>query len=56
LLPPLIIEEPDIADAIDRIDRAAGRIERAQREKPPPYPPPHAEEGRDWGKAAKVDS
>jgi len=33
MLPPLIIEEPDIADAIDRIDRAAGRIERAQREK-----------------------
>jgi ornithine--oxo-acid transaminase len=33
LLPPLIIEEPDIADAIGRIDRAAGRIERAQREK-----------------------
>jgi acetylornithine/N-succinyldiaminopimelate aminotransferase len=33
LLPPLIIEEPEIADAIDRIDRAAARIERAQREK-----------------------
>jgi acetylornithine/N-succinyldiaminopimelate aminotransferase len=33
MLPPLIIEEPDIADAIDRIDRAAKRIERAQREK-----------------------
>src|SRR5258705_3013916 len=29
----LIIEEPEIADAIDRIDRAAARIERAQREK-----------------------
>jgi acetylornithine/N-succinyldiaminopimelate aminotransferase len=33
MLPPLIIEEPEIADAIDRIDRAAMRIERAQREK-----------------------
>ena len=33
MLPPLIIEEPDIADAIGRIDRAAERIERAQREK-----------------------
>jgi acetylornithine/N-succinyldiaminopimelate aminotransferase len=33
MLPPLIIEEPDIADAIGRIDRAAARIERAQREK-----------------------
>ena len=33
MLPPLIIEEPEIADAIDRIDRAAVRIERAQREK-----------------------
>jgi acetylornithine/N-succinyldiaminopimelate aminotransferase len=33
MLPPLIIEEPDIADAIDRIDRAAGRVERAQYEK-----------------------
>ena len=33
MLPPLIIEEPDIAEAVDRIDRAAGRIERAQREK-----------------------
>jgi acetylornithine/N-succinyldiaminopimelate aminotransferase len=33
MLPPLIIEEPDIADAISRIDRAAGRIERMQREK-----------------------
>jgi acetylornithine/N-succinyldiaminopimelate aminotransferase len=33
MLPPLIIEEPEIADAVDRIDRAAGRIERAQREK-----------------------
>jgi acetylornithine/N-succinyldiaminopimelate aminotransferase len=32
LLPPLIIEEPEIAEAIDRIDRAAGRIERGQRE------------------------
>jgi acetylornithine/N-succinyldiaminopimelate aminotransferase len=33
MLPPLIIEEAEIADAIDRIDRAAMRIERAQREK-----------------------
>jgi acetylornithine/N-succinyldiaminopimelate aminotransferase len=33
MLPPLIIEEPDIADAIERIDRAAGGIERARREK-----------------------
>jgi acetylornithine/N-succinyldiaminopimelate aminotransferase len=33
LLPPLIIEEADIADAIERIDRAAGRLERARREK-----------------------
>jgi acetylornithine/N-succinyldiaminopimelate aminotransferase len=33
LLPPLIIDEPEIADAVDRIDRAAGRIERGQRDK-----------------------
>ena len=33
LLPPLIIEEAEIADAVDRIDRAAERIERAQRER-----------------------
>jgi acetylornithine/N-succinyldiaminopimelate aminotransferase len=33
LLPPLIIEEAEIADAVDRIDRAAERIERARREK-----------------------
>src|SRR5262249_50210496 len=33
MLPPLIIEEPEIADAIDRIDRAAKRIECALREK-----------------------
>ncbi len=33
MLPPLIIEEPEIADAVDRIDRAAGRIEQVQREK-----------------------
>jgi len=33
MLPPLIIEEPEIADAIGRIDRAAERVERAQREK-----------------------
>jgi hypothetical protein len=56
LLPPLIIEEPDIADAIDRIERAAGRIERAQREKPLTYPSPHAGVGRVEEKAAKVDS
>jgi acetylornithine/N-succinyldiaminopimelate aminotransferase len=33
LLPPLIIEEPEIADAVDRIDRAAGRIEQARRDR-----------------------
>jgi acetylornithine/N-succinyldiaminopimelate aminotransferase len=33
LLPPLIIDEPEIADAVDRIDRAAGRIERVRRDK-----------------------
>jgi acetylornithine/N-succinyldiaminopimelate aminotransferase len=33
LLPPLIIDEPEIADAADRIDRAAARIEQAQRDK-----------------------
>jgi acetylornithine/N-succinyldiaminopimelate aminotransferase len=33
MLPPLIIDEPEIAEAIERIDRAAGRIEQAQREK-----------------------
>jgi len=33
MLPPLIIDEPDIADAVERIDRAAGRLERARREK-----------------------
>jgi acetylornithine/N-succinyldiaminopimelate aminotransferase len=32
LLPPLTVEEGDIADAAERIDRAAGRIERAQRD------------------------
>ena len=32
MLPPLTIEEADIADAIGRIDRAAERIERAQRD------------------------
>src|SRR5262252_8280313 len=45
LLPPLIIEEPDIADAIDRIDRAARRIERA-----------HQEKKQDGKEVAKVDS
>ena len=33
LLPPLIIEEAEIADAVDRIDRAAERIERVRRER-----------------------
>jgi acetylornithine/N-succinyldiaminopimelate aminotransferase len=33
MLPPLIIDEPEIAEAIARIDRAAERVERAQREK-----------------------
>jgi acetylornithine/N-succinyldiaminopimelate aminotransferase len=33
LLPPLTIEEDEIADAVARIDRAAERIERAAREK-----------------------
>jgi acetylornithine/N-succinyldiaminopimelate aminotransferase len=32
LLPPLIIEEPEIADAAGRIDRAAARIEQARRQ------------------------
>jgi acetylornithine/N-succinyldiaminopimelate aminotransferase len=32
LLPPLIIDEPEIAEAVDRIERAAEQIERAQRE------------------------
>jgi acetylornithine/N-succinyldiaminopimelate aminotransferase len=33
MLPPLIIDEPDIADAVERIGRAAERIEHMQREK-----------------------
>ncbi len=33
LLPPLIIEEAEIADAMDRIDRAAERIERVRWER-----------------------
>jgi acetylornithine/N-succinyldiaminopimelate aminotransferase len=33
MLPPLIIEEPEIAEAVDRIDRAATSIERAHRER-----------------------
>jgi acetylornithine/N-succinyldiaminopimelate aminotransferase len=33
LLPPLIIEEHEIAEAVSRIDRAAERIERAARDK-----------------------
>jgi acetylornithine/N-succinyldiaminopimelate aminotransferase len=32
MLPPLIIEEPEIAEAIHRIDSAATRVERSQRE------------------------
>ncbi|MFY9827150.1 MAG: aspartate aminotransferase family protein [Rhodoplanes sp.] len=32
LLPPLIVTEAEIADAVDRIDRAAGRLERAAAE------------------------
>jgi len=42
LLPPLIIEEREIAEAVSRIDRAAERIERT---KPPPIPPSRAGEG-----------
>jgi acetylornithine/N-succinyldiaminopimelate aminotransferase len=33
MLPPLIIEEPEIAEAIHRIDSAATRIEHSQRER-----------------------
>ncbi len=33
LLPPLIIEEAEIAEAVQRIDRAAGKIERNRRER-----------------------
>jgi acetylornithine/N-succinyldiaminopimelate aminotransferase len=33
MLPPLIIEEPEIAEAVDRIDRAAALIGRAHRER-----------------------
>ena len=32
MLPPLIIEESEIAEAVDRIDRAAAHIERAHRD------------------------
>jgi len=32
LLPPLIVTEAEIAEAVDRIDRAAGRLERAAAE------------------------
>jgi acetylornithine/N-succinyldiaminopimelate aminotransferase len=42
LLPPLILEEGDIADAVSRIDRAAERIARAAA----PVPPPQAGEDR----------
>jgi len=40
LLPPLIIEEPEIADAAGRIDRAAARIERARRQQAATAAPP----------------
>jgi acetylornithine/N-succinyldiaminopimelate aminotransferase len=33
MLPPLIIDEPEIAEAIHRIDSAAARIEFNQRER-----------------------
>jgi acetylornithine/succinyldiaminopimelate/putrescine aminotransferase len=33
LLPPLIIEDPEITDAAERIERAAERIKRAQQDK-----------------------
>jgi acetylornithine/N-succinyldiaminopimelate aminotransferase len=33
MLPPLIIDEPEIAEAINRIDGAAARIEFNQRER-----------------------
>ena len=33
LLPPLVVSEAELADAVHRIERAAGRIERAQRER-----------------------
>jgi acetylornithine/N-succinyldiaminopimelate aminotransferase len=33
MLPPLIIDEPEIAEAIHRIDSAATRIEHSQRER-----------------------
>jgi acetylornithine/N-succinyldiaminopimelate aminotransferase len=36
LLPPLIIEEPEIAEGIARLDRACARIVRAHRERPAP--------------------
>jgi acetylornithine/N-succinyldiaminopimelate aminotransferase len=42
LLPPLIVEEREIADAVSRIDRAAERIARAA----PPVPPTQAGEDR----------
>ena len=32
-LPPLIIDEPEIAEAIHRIDAAAARVELGQRER-----------------------
>jgi len=31
MLPPLVVTEADIAEAIDRIDRAATRIEQTQK-------------------------
>jgi acetylornithine/N-succinyldiaminopimelate aminotransferase len=33
LLPPLIIDEPEIAEAVNRIDRAAASIEHAHRDR-----------------------
>ena len=33
MLPPLIIDEPEIAEATRRIDAAAARIELGQRER-----------------------
>jgi acetylornithine/N-succinyldiaminopimelate aminotransferase len=52
LLPPLIVEEREIADAVSRIDRAAQRIERAKAPRPSPEAPlanalPQAAEGKE---------
>jgi acetylornithine/N-succinyldiaminopimelate aminotransferase len=51
LLPPLIIEEREIAEAISRIDRAAERIERAA---PPSHPSPASGGGEGGGTAVSV--